>query len=143
MEEINDRVRKYITQRMEARHMSMADLAKKSGLARSTIDHFFDCTTVSPAFDRVCQMVTAVGGSVDEATGKKANGKDWGNPEKLRVKIDDSLSMVKRLLDSFYDRSPKEGPVSDWEYLCGFSFVQTVLFFLFDTLNETKRVLAG
>ena len=63
------RIRQYIQQKMDEKGITRNEMAKRSKVARGTVDHFFDGSTVSPAFDRVCLMIMAVGGSVDEALG--------------------------------------------------------------------------
>lgn len=63
------RIRQYIQQKMDEKGITRNELTKNSKVARGTVDHFFDGSTVSPAFDRVCLLIMAVGGSVDEALG--------------------------------------------------------------------------
>ena len=70
MEQIDiGRIRQYIQQKMDEKGITRNELTKNSKVARGTVDHFFDGSTVSPAFDRVCYMILSVGGSVDEALG--------------------------------------------------------------------------
>lgn len=64
-----DRVRAYIREKMAESHVTTADLARKTGVAKGTLDNFFDGTTKSPTFDKICLIIMALGASLDEAVG--------------------------------------------------------------------------
>lgn len=66
-----DQVRSYIRAKMADSHTTIADLAKKTGVAKGTLDNFFDGTTKSPTFDKICLIMMALNASVDEAVGLK------------------------------------------------------------------------
>ena len=64
-----DQIRAYIRSLMAERKMTVAKLAEKTGITKGTLDNFFDGTTKAPSFDKVCTMIIALDGSVDEALG--------------------------------------------------------------------------
>lgn len=64
-----DQIRAYIRQLMAERKITVAKLAEKTGITKGTLDNFFDGTTKAPSFDKVCTMIIALDGSVDEALG--------------------------------------------------------------------------
>ena len=64
-----DQIRAYIRSLMAERKMTVAKLADKTGITKGTLDNFFDGTTKAPSFDKVCTMIIALDGSVDEALG--------------------------------------------------------------------------
>ena len=66
-----DQVRAYIREKMAHSHVTTADLARKTGVAKGTLDNFFDGTTKSPTFDKICLIIMALEGSLDEAVGIK------------------------------------------------------------------------
>lgn len=66
-----DEVRAYIRSKMAEQGVSTAELIRRTGIARGTLDNFFDGSTQCPSFDRVAAMILALGGSVDEALGVK------------------------------------------------------------------------
>ena len=67
-----DQIRAYIRSLMAERKITVAELARKTGIAKGTLDNFFDGTTKSPTFDKICTIIIALDGSVDEALGLKA-----------------------------------------------------------------------
>ena len=66
-----DQIRAYIRGLMAERKITSAKLAEKTGVAKGTLDNFFDGTTKSPTFDKICTVIIALDGSVDEALGLK------------------------------------------------------------------------
>lgn len=66
-----DEVRAYIRSKMAEQGVCTAELIRRTGIARGTLDNFFDGSTQCPSFDRVAAMILALGGSVDEALGVK------------------------------------------------------------------------
>lgn len=64
-----DEVRAYIRSKMAEQGVSTAELIRRTGIARGTLDNFFDGSTQCPSFDRVAAMILALDGSVDEALG--------------------------------------------------------------------------
>lgn len=64
-----DEVRAYIRSKMAEQRVSTAELIRRTGIARGTLDNFFDGSTQCPSFDRVAAMILALDGSVDEALG--------------------------------------------------------------------------
>lgn len=66
-----DEIRAYIRALMADKKISVAKLAEKTGIAKGTLDNFFDGTTKSPTFDKICILILALDGSVDEALGIK------------------------------------------------------------------------
>ena len=67
-----DKLREYIRFKManaQPKRLTVADLAAKTFIPRGTIDNFFDGTTKRPAFDFVCALIRAAGGTIDEAIG--------------------------------------------------------------------------
>lgn len=64
-----DKVRAYIREKMAESHVTTADLARKTGVAKGTLDNFFDGTTKSPTFDKICLIIMALEASLDEAVG--------------------------------------------------------------------------
>nr|DAQ30273.1 MAG TPA: Regulatory protein-modification, helix-turn-helix, transcriptional regulator, DNA [Caudoviricetes sp.] len=66
-----DEVRAYIRSKMAEQGVCTAELIRRTGIARGTLDNFFDGSTQCPSFDRVAAMILALDGSVDEALGVK------------------------------------------------------------------------
>ena len=66
-----DKIRAYIRALMAKNKVSVAKLAEITKIAKGTLDNFFDGTTKSPTFDKICTIIIALGGSVDEALGVK------------------------------------------------------------------------
>lgn len=64
-----EEVRAYIRSKMAEQGVCTAELIRRTGIARGTLDNFFDGSTQCPSFDRVAAMILALGGSVDEALG--------------------------------------------------------------------------
>lgn len=64
-----DEVRAYIRSKMAEQGVCTAELIRRTGIARGTLDNFFDGSTQCPSFDRVAAIILALGGSVDEALG--------------------------------------------------------------------------
>lgn len=62
-------VRMAIRNRMKKLEISSAKLAKLTGIPKQTIDNFFDGTTTSPSFDRVCAICKVLSISIDELIG--------------------------------------------------------------------------
>ncbi len=65
-------VRAAVRIEMAKQGISSAKLAEVTGIAKGTIDNFLDGSTVSPAFDRVCAVVKALGMSLDDLLGLRA-----------------------------------------------------------------------
>lgn len=66
-----DQVRAYIRSLMAEKNVTTAKLADISGIAKGTLDNFFDGTTKAPTFDKVAAIIIALDGSIDEAIGLK------------------------------------------------------------------------
>lgn len=64
-----DKVRAYIRSLMAEKNVTTAKLADISGIAKGTLDNFFDGTTKAPTFDKVAAIIMALEGSVDAALG--------------------------------------------------------------------------
>lgn len=62
-------VRSAVRMEMTKQGISSAKLAEMTGIPKGTLDNFLDGTTASPAFDRVCAFVKALGLSLDELLG--------------------------------------------------------------------------
>lgn len=66
-----DQIRAYIRALMAERKITVAKLAEITRIAKGTLDNFFDGTTKAPTFDKICTIIIALDGSVDEALGLK------------------------------------------------------------------------
>ena len=64
-----DQIRAYIRSLMAERHVTVAKLAEITGISKGTLDNFFDGTTKAPTFDKICTIISKLGGSVDSAIG--------------------------------------------------------------------------
>lgn len=64
-----DSIRTYIRALMAEKRVTVAKLAEITGIAKGTLDNFFDGSTKAPTFDKVCTIIVKLGGSVDEALG--------------------------------------------------------------------------
>ena len=64
-----DQIRAYIHAIMAEKRITVAKLAEITGIAKGTLDNFFDGSTKAPTFDKICTIIMKLDGSVDEALG--------------------------------------------------------------------------
>lgn len=118
-----DRIRSYIRQLMAENHVTVAKLAEKTGIAKGTLDNFFDGSTKAPTFDKVCTLIIVLGGSVDEAIGIAKKEEQQKNQivglEHITAAhkevVDSKREIISELKAELIEERRKSAAISKWQ----------------------------
>lgn len=137
-----DQIRAYIRSLMAERKITVAELAYKTKIAKGTLDNFFDGTTKSPTFDKICTIIIALDGSVDEALGLKATPAPAPQMDFAALSAAHALAVDAKnahiidLQNALAMERKKIKRLMFWQRLCILENIALVILFLLDYYNH-------
>lgn len=101
--------------------VSYAEISKKSGVPLTTVKRFFRGETKNPGFFQVCQIINALGGSVDDLL-------ELGDrPQKVTYSPADERFCQQLLKDLSYERQLRRRSMIAFVILCALVMLMMML----------------
>ena len=101
--------------------ISYVEISKKSGVPLTTVKRFFRGETKNPGFYQVCQIINALGGSVDELL-------ELGDrPQKITYLPTDERFCQQLLKDLSYERQLRRRSMIAFVILCALVMLMMML----------------
>lgn len=82
----------------ESSKMTAQQIADVTKIPVSTVNRILSGYTESPSFSNVCDIIVAMGGSVDEVIGIASSSEE---PSEISVKPDRTIELYKRIIQEY------------------------------------------